>query len=222
MLLLALIGCGLDPGAVAKGIASGNPAVREDMVIAARQVDDPAVVEALHKALADPAAKIRAEAAESLGLLGHVESVPPLLPLLDDPEAAVRRAAVGALGQLGDLAAVEPLLAYVERRPDDAVPLDALWALGALGDPRAMPVLSGLREDPDPYVAFHAGRALREIGDKASQGAAPEGAPADAPPATPDAPAPAKDSDAPAPAEPAAPAGEEELPPPKVVPWPGG
>ncbi|MCB9797702.1 MAG: HEAT repeat domain-containing protein [Alphaproteobacteria bacterium] len=236
-LLLALLGgCGLSPEVVTQGMGSQNPVVRQDMVEAAKLVDDPAVVEALHQALTDEHARIREEAARSLGELAHAESVEPLAPLLDDPSEAVRAATVTALARIEDPAAVEPLIQYA--RSGGEVRLDALWALGVLGDGRALPLLSELQGDPDPYVSFNARRALAEIGDASAEGA-PEEADVVEPSAQPapeieDAPeqAPeAEDSEADeaAPTQMSWPGTEPkkeepppEAPPPKKVAWPGG
>lgn len=50
--------------------------------------------------LRDPVPRVRAVAAEKLGLLGAPEAVEPLLGVLEDPDAAVRAAAVWALDEI--------------------------------------------------------------------------------------------------------------------------
>lgn len=240
-LVLSLLGaCGLSADVVTQGMGSENPVVRQDMVEAAKTVDDPAVVEALHAVLQDESPRIRTEAARSLGELASPDSVEPLLPLLDDDSEDVRAATVTALARIGDPAAVEPLIQAA--RSGGAVRLDVLWALGVLGDGRAMPLLSELQEHPDPYVAFNAHRALSEIGDASADGA-PEEADAVEPSANPSP----ETEEAEAPAEEAPGAVDSEFveaepikmswpgteskkeeepppqaPPPKKVAWPGG
>jgi HEAT repeat protein len=165
MIWLTLLACGPEPAVVATGVGSANPAVRMDMVMLAKHVEDPAVVAALVVTLSDPSAEIRAGALEALAEQGDASVVPQVLPLLQDPDAKVQRAAVDCLGRLGDPTAAPDLVAYVEAREGSRVPLNAVWALGALGDASALPVLSRLRESSDPYVAYNATRALREIGE---------------------------------------------------------
>ena len=160
-----LLACGPSPEAIATGIGSDNPAVRQDMVAAGKLIDDPVVIEALIGALEDESALIRVSAIESLADLDAVEAVPMIAYRLDDSDEKVQRAAVDALGRLGDPAATEPLVAYLDDRRAGRVPLNALWALGNIGDPAALPILSRFREHEDPYVAYNADEALRAIGD---------------------------------------------------------
>ena len=174
ILLLLGFGCSPAPEAVATGMGSENLVVREDMVAFAKQYDDELVVlDALHKALDDPSARVRQRAAESLGELASPESVQFLLKALEDNDNAVRKEAVDALGRIGDPQAVGPLMAYIEsRRLDGEIPLNAIWALGNIADPTPLSLLMELRDNSDPYVAYNAMWALREIGDKKGDGAA--------------------------------------------------
>lgn len=243
MLLWLALACKPAPEAVATGIGSQNPAVREDMVAFAATYDDPVVVEALHRALNDPSSRVRREAAQSLGAIQAPESVQPLIAALNDLDPEVQEAAADALGRLGDPSATEAVLAYLQAKLGERVPLTAIWALGRFGDPRALPLLSELRDHSDPYVAWNALEALRAIGDGSADGAPAAGsAAAPAPGAAPEpaggeqAPAPegaipwpgqepeevedAGDGDL-APEEPTG-AVPDEAPPPITVPWPGG
>ena len=174
ILLLLGFGCSPAPEAVATGMGSENLVVREDMVAFAKQYDDELVVlDALHKALDDPSARVRLRAAESLGELASPESAQFLLKAPEDNDNAVRKEAVDALGRIGDPQAVGPLMAYIEsRRLDGEIPLNAIWALGNIADPTPLSLLMELRDNSDPYVAYNAMWALREIGDKKGDGAA--------------------------------------------------
>ncbi|HJN76616.1 MAG TPA: HEAT repeat domain-containing protein [Myxococcota bacterium] len=165
MKLLLLLACGPAPEAIATGISSDNPTVRQDMVVAAKLVDDPVVIEALIGALEDDSTVIRVSAIESLADLSAVEAVPAICERLDDDEEGVRRAAVDALGRLQDPGGTEALIEYLDEHRAGRVPLNALWALGNIGDPAALPILSRFREHEDPYVAYNADLALRAIGD---------------------------------------------------------
>ena len=158
ILLLLGFGCSPAPEAVATGMGSENLVVREDMVAFAKQYDDELVVlDALHKALDDPSARVRLRAAESLGELASPESVQFLLKALEDNDDRVRKEAVDALGRIGDPQAVGPLMAYIEsRRLDGEIPLNAIWALGNIADPTPLSLLMELRDNSDPYVAYNA------------------------------------------------------------------
>ncbi|MCK6518614.1 HEAT repeat domain-containing protein [Myxococcota bacterium] len=173
ILLLLGLGCSPAPEAVATGMGSENLVVREDMVAFAKQYDDELVVlDALHKALDDPSSRVRLRAAESLGELASPESVQFLLKALEDSDDRVRKEAVDALGRIGDPQAVGALMAYIEsRRLDGEIPLNAIWALGNIADPTPLSLLMELRDNSDPYVAYNAMWALRQIGDKKGDGA---------------------------------------------------
>lgn len=162
MILLGLMmACGKDPAMVVAGIESQNPVIREDMVLIARNVEDPAVTAALVGALDDSSPTIRQRAIESLARLGDPAVAPEIVARLQDEEAEIRRAAVDALGKLGNPETVQPLLAYVETTSPP--PLNALWALGELGSAEAIPLLGTLRESDDPYIAYNSDVALRKL-----------------------------------------------------------
>jgi len=69
------------------------------------------VREAIGSMLADPAPKVRVQAARSAGIRGDRAVINGLLPLLRDRDATVRREAAIAAGRLGDLAAAHSLYA---------------------------------------------------------------------------------------------------------------
>ncbi|MEE2751845.1 MAG: HEAT repeat domain-containing protein [Myxococcota bacterium] len=156
-----LLACGPDPAVVAAGLGSENPVVREDMALIARRADSDAVVQALIRGLEDPVDEVRMRAAESLGILGDATAVVALLACLEDGNPRVRRAAIDALGVLGDERAVAPLMGLVEGAVD--IPLNAIWALGELGDSRTLDLLTRLRAHEDPYVAWNAEQALEKL-----------------------------------------------------------
>jgi HEAT repeat protein len=106
-----------------------------------------ATVATLAGLLADGRPGVRADAACSLGdrlrsreLDGLDTAVhEQLAALLDDPEVMVRFEAAVALAELHDHRATALLLGAMRSR---SVRLDAIRALGTLGDPRAVPELS--------------------------------------------------------------------------------
>jgi HEAT repeat protein len=163
MTLFLLLACGPSHSTVVAGLASENPITREAMAREASSFDDARVVDALVRALEDPSVAVRRNAVDSLGALRASDAVPSLCDLVDrDPAVGVQRAAITALARLRDARAVPVLVAHLETRRD-APPLDAIWALGEIGDPRAVAILSELRRSADVYVSYNASKALARI-----------------------------------------------------------
>jgi hypothetical protein len=103
----------------------------------------PRAIELLVDALDDPDAGVRLAAAGILRKVGGPSAVKDLAPALADPDAGVRREAALALAEHGDGRALAPLLESVLQ---DQNQRPAVVALGQLGDPGAIPVLTALRE----------------------------------------------------------------------------
>jgi putative membrane-bound dehydrogenase-like protein len=98
---------------------------------------------------------------------GTPEATLPLLDQLSSPEADLRAQAARALGQrrapLG--AVVDRLMEMAREERDPPARLEAIIALGRIGQPQAVPALLPVLADDDPYIAFTARVALRRIGD---------------------------------------------------------
>lgn len=163
LLLLSFLGCGPDAAVVAQGLGSGNPAVRGDMMDLAKNVQDPLIAQALVGALKDPKPELRVRALVALAEQEDLTVVPAVSEALLDPDPLVQQAAAECLGRLGDPAGGPALLAFVEGQ--STPPLNAIWALGQIGDASAIPVLSELQNSVDDHVAWNATQALRELGD---------------------------------------------------------
>jgi HEAT repeat protein len=161
--MLLLAACGTDPNVVIVGLQSENPVVREDMVLVARGVREEVVTQALIAALEDSSQVVRVRAVESLAAHENTDAVPALIQKLSDEDAEVRQATVDALGVLADSRAVPALLAYLDDRQPGDFPLNALWALGNIGDHQAISALSRLRGHSNPYVVYNAEVALRKL-----------------------------------------------------------
>ena len=169
MMLLMLMACGPSSDDIANNLQSTNPVVREDTAKIARNFGSEVVEEALVGVLDDIEAKVRKNAIESLIDLGATSAVPALTARLEtESDPVVQRWIVDALGRLGDSSAVPALVAFLEARLENP-PLNVIWALGALEDDRALPVLSRLRSSADPHVIWNVNQALRSL-RPASQG----------------------------------------------------
>ena len=159
--LLLLFGCGPSDEDIAKNLSSPNPVVREDTAKIARNFGSDPVNAALLTALQDPSKTVRLNAVESLAELGVVGAAPPLAELLPvEAEPEVQAAIIDTLGRLKDPVAVPALVAWLDGHPEQP-PLNAVWALGNIGDSSALDVLSRLRESSDVYVRYNATAALR-------------------------------------------------------------
>jgi HEAT repeat protein len=163
LLLPLLLACGPTPEDIARNLASPNPAVRQDTAKIAKNFGGEATEAALVGVLGDPIENVRLNAVQSLVELEAVSAVPFLMARLEaEPAPRVQREIVDALGRLGDRQAVPTLLAYLEARAEDP-PVNAIWALGNLGDPAALEPLIALRLSDDPHVAYNANVALRNL-----------------------------------------------------------
>lgn len=165
-LLLAaalLAACGPSADDIARNLQSQNPVVREDTAKIARNYGSDAVIQSLITALADPSPVVRRNAVDSLAELEATAAGAPLLELLGrETDERVRRQIIDALGRLDIREAGPALIALLEA--DEAnPPLNAIWALGRVGDAAALPVLTRLRDSSDPYISWNAADALREL-----------------------------------------------------------
>jgi HEAT repeat protein len=157
------------------------------------EVEDDEAVPALIAALADPDADVRKSAAEALGALGDEDAVPALVGDLASPDSRVRWTAASALGNIGwepetndarvlywvakrqwaecvhlGAAAVDLLIWVLGTEGEDMVRTQILngaaGALGEIRDPRAVPALIGLLDDPQDTVRWSASMALSDVG----------------------------------------------------------
>jgi HEAT repeat protein len=137
--------------------------------------DSPALaIATLRSALADPAATVRTQAAQSLGLWGPAAAaaVPDLVERLSDPDETVRSAAATALGRTG-AASAEAVAALVRllQDPSPALRVVAVQALGTMQAKAADAVsaLTALLKDSDEAVRTAAAEALGRIGPLESE-----------------------------------------------------
>ena len=163
IVVLMLLSCGPSSSDIVSNLSSGNPVVREDTAKIARNFGSSAVEAALISVLVDPEATVRLHAVESLIELDAKAAVKPIAARLElETDPLVARLLVDALGRLGEPKAVPALVAFLEARLDDP-PLNAIWALGALEDHRALAVLARLRSNADPFVVWNVNQALRAL-----------------------------------------------------------
>jgi quinoprotein glucose dehydrogenase len=166
--------------------ASANPRVRLHAVWGLRERGD---VKGLLPLLKDPDATVRGRAAQMLGDLRAAEAFDAVLPLVKDAQPQVRMRAMIAAGKIGGAKARGAALEFLKTTGGDPFLRHAgVFALAAGGDPGpqpdadrlglilalrrlASPRLAEFLKDPDPDLAFEAGRAIHDVPVTAALGA---------------------------------------------------
>jgi hypothetical protein len=116
-----------------------NHCVQKNAVYVLTKIDDPKVVEILIKALDDRDATLRANAAESLGIIGDSRALKPLIRAsYDSSSSLVRINAVIALGKIGDPTLRNHYLAMALWDTNSLVRMSAALELRQLGAVRAI------------------------------------------------------------------------------------
>ncbi len=95
------------------------------------------------------------------------KAIEPLMAALEDDDPVTAEHAAGALGNLKTARAVEALMAALERK---GFPIYVgVWALGEIGDERAIPVLVRHLGHKDLGIAKYAVKALVKFGPRSIQ-----------------------------------------------------
>jgi HEAT repeat protein len=122
---------------------------------------------ALVSALDSPHERVRAVAAEVLGLIGAVGATGRVETTLRiDASTDVRVRAARTLGRLGTRSAIEPLLESLDPDQPPVLRAEAAKALGEIGTPNASGPLTDILGDREFDVGHQAARALLRLGKK--------------------------------------------------------
>jgi HEAT repeat protein len=127
-------------------LSDENSYTRRCIVVALGKIQDTNAVEPLIKTLSDEDVSVRQRAALALGKIKAQSAVMPLIEKLSDEDYRVRSSAVSALVSIGDKMAVEPLLKELNGKHDQLYKDEIVWALGELGDKKALPILEEYRK----------------------------------------------------------------------------
>ena len=148
--------------------------VRSRAAQALGDVFDGRVVGALGKALKDEDAGVRMDAVHSLGRVKVPHSMEVLALALKDPDPGIRSLAQKMLISHVHSLKVEPDvdgLVMAMKSEDNYIRLNAVSALGEVGDERAVEALAAIcLRDPYYPVRFEAAESLRKVGDNRAAG----------------------------------------------------
>jgi HEAT repeat protein len=125
--------------------------VRSSASTALAKIDD-AAVPLLLDTLGRVPPEFQREVVRTLGEIGDLRSVEPLINALESKSEEVRVQAAIALGKVGVPAAVGPLVLHLQDPETVGVRHRATWALGAIGQPAAIEPLVSCLDDPDIRV----------------------------------------------------------------------
>jgi bilin biosynthesis protein len=127
------------------------------------ELGEPAV-DPLIDALNNPNKNIRRYSAHVLGEIGDEKAIEPLIQSLSDDNKWVRRETSGALSKMGD-PATQPLIKLLDN-PDWKIRGGAAWALGRIGNKKAVEPLIKSLQDESGFVRSGAAWALGTIHDE--------------------------------------------------------
>lgn len=148
---------------------SDDPDERLEAVSGFGQVQDPKAIEYLLNAASDPDPRIRVKAIDVLGQIQAKEAVPLLVQRLfmRDTDLGTKQRCLASLGKIGDRRATKPILDFLSRDIETPVRGNAIYALGDIGDPAALPALEQIAQhDPDVTLRALATDAIKRTKEK--------------------------------------------------------
>jgi HEAT repeat protein len=110
--------------------------------------------------LSDRSSLVRAQAAETLGLIGAKSQLPALLKALDDADPLVRSYVAESVGLLGSSSLLRELRRRYRSEPNDQARLGFLVAMDSLGDRHVVRRILSLLASEDFEVRIAAARTL--------------------------------------------------------------
>lgn len=158
---LAAAGPALLP-ALQELLASHDPDRRWWAVRVLAEIVDHRVLPLLLKAFGDTDRSVRQCAALALRQRPAAEAVPALVQALGDSDRLLAHLAADALIANGEAAV--PALLEVVQNGSQAARLEAIRALAAIGDTRAIPALFNALDEPSALIEYWAEQGLERMG----------------------------------------------------------
>jgi HEAT repeat protein len=151
-------------------IEEGNDPMRNRMFFELRIIGNESVP-ALVELMKDGRVPVREYAIHTVSYIDDTRWVEPVIGVLrNDPQASTRAMACRALARTQDTPVLEeagraaiPVLIETLEKDEEVVQMDAAFALGWFGDPKARPVLEKAAASSSELVSFFAKGALEDI-----------------------------------------------------------
>jgi beta-lactamase regulating signal transducer with metallopeptidase domain/HEAT repeat protein len=147
------------PALMASLKSDSDANVRAISAWALGQIGDRDAVSALTAAINDQGKGVRVRAIWAIGSIEPREAPPAVVALLRDPEPKTRQLATWVIFQTEDPSAAPALQAALERETNDALKLNYIQALAAMGE-RSVDAVRPLLTSSDPKIRSMAVRAL--------------------------------------------------------------
>jgi HEAT repeats len=139
-----------------------RPAVRETAIYILGLIESPVATPMLIQALNDQQPSVRMQAVKALGRVGDPTAVPALLGSLQGADEQLGSQIFSALVRLGRVAV--PALLEASNSKSTWMRWQAIRALGAIRDRRALPVLVSALSDADHSVAWMSAKGVAQFG----------------------------------------------------------
>jgi HEAT repeat protein len=150
-------------------LRSDDPEKRLEALKGFGEMNEPRAIEYLVAAANDPDMRIRIKAIDTLGNIKATDATPLLIQQLfmRDTDLGTKQRILACLGKIGDERATKPILDFLARDVDPAVQGNAIFALGDIGDPTALPALETIaRDGRDERLRALAQDSIRKIRTK--------------------------------------------------------
>jgi HEAT repeat protein len=154
---------------------SDDPEKRLEAIKDLGEVTDKKAVEYLVAAANDPDMRIRIKAIDVLGRVRSPDAIPLLVQQLfmRDTDLGTKQRILACLGKIGDASATAPIVDFLARAGDPATRGNAIFALGDIGDQKALPPLEAIAGGDDPVLRGLAQEAVRKIRDRPAPAVVP-------------------------------------------------
>lgn len=145
----------MDPGGtkfLIKAASDTSPLVRAASIAAIRRLNDSDGAPAVAAGLGDTDVSVRKVALEAATKLSGFSDVPAVAKLISDPDSSVRGRAADALGVFKAKGSLGGLMVLAVKDAEEDVRVDAVNALGEIGDPAARATIDQALNDSSSRV----------------------------------------------------------------------